>query len=173
MAAPVAEVSDQQLRAAQAAAGTTPTHDAKQVPTAAAILAITTPRVEPTTPIYPAATEISDTVKQALQLSIDNWAMHWSQQDAPAYLNSYSTDFEVPGNLTRSQWQAQRKSRLTSPSFISVSLDYDRFTIVGADEARVTFKQTYKSDRYNDVTQKFLRLKKQDDRWLISAEDSQ
>ncbi|MFT4631775.1 MAG: hypothetical protein ACI8PP_002873 [Candidatus Pseudothioglobus sp.] len=185
MAAPVAEVSDQQLLAAQSAAKTTPTGLAEEIPPqvkekenqekvpAPDITPTMTPRVENATPLYQPITRLNDAVQQALQSSIDNWAMHWSQQDALAYLNSYSPEFKTPGSLTRSQWQAQRKTRLASPTFISVSIDYDNFSIVGADEAKVTFKQTYTSDRYNDVTQKYLRLKKQDDRWLISAEGNQ
>lgn len=155
MAAPVAEVSDQQLEAVQAA-------------TAAGLATATA--VDTTAPLSEPITEISDPVKEDLQTSIDKWAMHWSQQDAPAYFDSYSEEFEVPSKMTRSQWKAQRKTRLERPEFIKVSVVYNDFNILAADEARVTFKQTYQSTRYNDVTRKFLRLKKQNDRWLISAE---
>lgn len=129
--------------------------------------------VEATTPLHQPVTQLNDAVQLALQASIDNWAAHWSKQDLPAYLNSYSEAFDVPGKLTRSQWEDQRKTRLGSPAYIGISIVYDSFEIIDADEARVTFKQTYKSDSYNDVTQKFLLLNKHDDQWLISAEGSQ
>jgi hypothetical protein len=198
MAAPLADVSEQQLQATQSAASTDlalievsvdapmevlvaaaepiveaivePITEQALEPVAAPDMAAP---VESTTPLYQPVTQLNDAVQLALQASIDNWAEHWSTQDVPAYLNSYSEAFDVPGNLTRSQWEDQRKTRLGRPAYISISVDYDSFEMTGADEARVTFEQTYNSDRYNDVTQKFLLLNKQDDQWLISAEGSQ
>lgn len=161
MAAPVAEVSDKQLLAVEAAS------------TGPAASSAATPSMAATEPLYEPVTRLSDAIQKALHTSIDNWAMHWSQQNTPAYLDSYSQEFEVPSDMTLSQWQAHRKTRVERPKSISVSVAYDDFKIIGADEARVTFKQTYKSARYSDVTQKFLRLKKQNNRWLISAEGNQ
>ena len=194
MAAPLADVSEQQLQATQSAASTDPalieeSVDAPMEILVAAAEAIVEPMTEPalapvaepdmtapvesTTPLYQPVKQLNDAVQLALQASIDNWAEHWSKQDVPAYLNSYSEAFDVPDKLTRSQWEDQRKTRLRRPAYISISVDYDSFEIIGTDEARVTFEQTYNSDSYNDVTQKFLLLNKQDDQWLISAEGSQ
>ena len=194
MAAPLADVSEQQLQAAQSVASTEPalvdvSVDAPMEVLVAAAEPIVEPMteqalkpaaepdmtapVESTTPLYQPVTQLNDAVQLALQASIDNWAAHWSKQDVPAYLNSYSEVFDVPGTLTRSQWEGQRKTRLGRAAYISISVAYDSFEIIGADEARVTFEQNYNSDSYNDVTRKFLLLNKQDDRWLISAEGSQ
>jgi hypothetical protein len=194
MAAPLADVSEQQLQAAQSIASTDPARVEASVEAPMEVLVAAaepiaepmteqalepvaepdmTAPVESTTPLYQPVTQLDDAVRQALQASIDNWAAHWSKQDLPAYLNSYSEAFDVPGKLTRSQWEDQRKTRLGSPAYIGISIVYDSFEIIDADEARVTFKQTYKSDSYNDVTQKFLLLNKHDDQWLISAEGSQ
>jgi hypothetical protein len=198
MAAPLADVSEQQLQAIQSVASIDPAlvevsveasaEAAMDVLVAAAEPVVEkmteqalepvaepamTAAVESTTPLYQPTTQLNEAVQLALQASIDNWAAHWSKQDVPAYLNSYSAAFDVPGTLTRSQWEDQRKTRLRRPAYISISVDYASFEMTGADEARVTFEQTYNSDRYNDVTQKFLLLNKQDDQWLISAEGSQ
>jgi len=190
MAAPLADVSEQQLQAAQSVASTDPALVEASVDAPMEVLVVAaepmteqalepipepdmTAPVESTTPLYQPVTQLEGAVQLALQASIDNWAAHWSKQDVPAYLNSYSEAFDVPGKLTRRQWEDQRKTRLGRPAYISISIVYDSFEIIGADEAQVTFKQTYNSDSYNDVTQKFLLLNKQDDQWLISAEGSQ
>jgi len=113
---------------------------------------------------------LTDTVRNALTYTIDLWAAAWSMQNTELYLDIYHDEFKVPSKLTRRQWEMLRKSRLTKPRSIDVNVAYDRFEIIRPDIAEVTFKQTYKSNLYRDVTTKMLTLVNTKDGWKILSE---
>ena len=76
------------------------------------------------------------------------------------------------GELSRSNWQEQRRIRLSKPRYIKVILDNVRIEILSQDLALVRFVQTYQSDSYKDQVNKQLLLNKVDGAWLISKEES-
>jgi len=123
-------------------------------------------------PLYQPVTRMDEQTRKQLESAVDGWAAAWSRQDVDDYLAWYSENFEVPGNQSRNQWEALRRSRLGRPDFISISISFEKTEIVGADEAQVTFKQTYKSNRYKDVTRKRLTLIKEAQTWRIKQERS-
>jgi len=123
-------------------------------------------------PLYQPVTRMTEQTRKQLESTVDEWAAAWSRQDVDAYLAQYSTQFNVPGNQSRSQWEALRRSRLERPDFIKITVSFDKIEIVAADQAQVDFKQTYKSDRYEDVTMKRLELIKEDEAWRIRQERS-
>jgi hypothetical protein len=116
--------------------------------------------------------DISGDVERQIKSAIDQWGRAWSDQNVPAYLASYSSEFEVPGNLSRRGWEALRRSRLTRPNRISLSIEYDSFSVVRPDVADIYFHQTYRSDLYSDVTRKRLRLQNEPGGWKIIQEKS-
>lgn len=118
-------------------------------------------------------TRLSDNIRRALTYTIDLWAAAWSTQNTELYLDIYHKDFKVPSELTRRQWQMLRKSRLKKPKSIDVAIAYHRFEIIKPDTAEVTFKQTYKSNLYRDVTTKVLTLAYTADGWKIILESAQ
>ncbi len=89
-----------------------------------------------------------------------NWARAWSTHDVEGYLSYYADDFEPAGGLARSEWEAQRRRRLTVPGDIEISLD--EVKIIAEDENSLTLEvmQSYRSDRYRDVTRKQFQLSK-------------
>jgi hypothetical protein len=115
-------------------------------------------------------TLLTDNIRLTLTYTIDLWAAAWSTQNTDLYLAMYHSDFEVPGKLTRRQWEVLRTSRLKKPKSIDVSVAYDRFEIIKPDTAEVTFKQTYKSNLYRDATTKVLILALTEDGWKIVTE---
>lgn len=115
-------------------------------------------------------TTLNDDVKQQLMETIDLWQAAWSDKNVPQYLSNYSDDFQVPAKLTRNNWEAMRRSRLTRPRYISLSIVYAKFEIVETNVADVFFKQTYRSNLYSDVTEKVLRLRREDQDWKILVE---
>lgn len=117
-------------------------------------------------------TTLDDDVKQQLMETINLWKAAWADKNVPQYLSNYSDDFEIPGKLTRKRWEALRRSRLTRPRYIDVSIAYEKFSIVETNIADVFFKQTYQSNLYRDVTNKVLRLRKEDHAWKILVERS-
>ena len=123
-------------------------------------------------PLYQPVTRINEKVRKELEAVVNRWATAWSDQDIDAYLAQYANQFNVPGNQSRNQWQALRRTRLARPGFIKVSIGFEKIEIVGADLAEITFRQTYESDRYEDVTRKRLDLVRENEEWLIKRERS-
>lgn len=120
-----------------------------------------------------AVTEITDTIKSEITSMVDLWAAAWAEQSVVQYLDYYSQDFDPPGRQSRSQWESVRRSRLTRPGDITIDIDYETFEIVENDVAEVSFKQTYRSDVYSDVTDKVLKLRKEGPYWKILEERSE
>lgn len=115
-------------------------------------------------------TELTDDLKEELMSMVDLWAAAWSEQNVPQYLAYYSEDFEVPGQQSRSAWEALRRSRLTRPGFIELEITFERFEIVEPNVVEVTFEQVYESDVYSDETMKTLTLTKEGPFWRILDE---
>ena len=117
-------------------------------------------------------TTINDDVKRQLTGTVDLWGSAWSDKNVPQYLSNYSDDFQLPGKLTRNSWEALRRSRLTRPQYINLDIVYEKFEIVETNVVDVFFKQTYQSNLFRDVTEKVLRLRKEDQVWKILVERS-
>ena len=102
---------------------------------------------------------------------IQAWAYAWSNQDVNKYLNHYAENF-TPGKngLSKSQWEEQRKARLTKPSEIQLSLVDIEFTNFQDEIMRVTFEQHYKSDTYMDKIIKSMKFVNQNGSWKILSE---
>ena len=102
---------------------------------------------------------------------ISNWAASWSARDVEGYLSFYSANFELPGALTRAQWEGQRRNRISTKSLIEVGISNLNIQVDG-DSATAEFDQAYKADKYSDNVRKTLRLKKEDGRWKIYTEQA-
>ena len=109
---------------------------------------------------------IRDTVEEVLQ----RWSNSWSAQDPDAYLNAYAENFIPSRKMSRGKWEKQRRNRITSPSFIKVTLADTEIKSLGPDHVNVQFSQNYQSDSYSDDVRKLISLQKIDDQWLITQE---
>lgn len=104
--------------------------------------------------------------------AVNAWAQAWSKKDVEAYLSHYAKDFRTPGQQSRAEWEKLRRSRIDAPKSISVELGSPKVTMEGADRARVSFRQTYRSDVFKGTSRKTLTMVKADGRWLIQDEDA-
>jgi tetratricopeptide (TPR) repeat protein len=123
------------------------------------------PPANPATP--PAQPQMSQ--RPAVIAAVGNWAKAWSDQDVDAYLSHYAADF-MTGRQSRSEWEQQRRARLTRPKFIMVAIDEPVVSFSGEDSANVRFLQHYQSDTIDSKGYKTLTLGKSDGRWLIVKE---
>jgi len=121
--------------------------------------------VAPTAPAKPAADASADVLK-----AVNGWAQAWSNKDSNAYLAYYAKDFKTPGGESRGEWEKVRRERIAAPRSISVAIESPNVTMRGPEQASVTFRQTYKSDKLTSKTRKTLELVKVDNRWLIRDE---
>jgi tetratricopeptide (TPR) repeat protein len=113
----------------------------------------------------PAANESAEVVK-----ALNGWAQAWSKKDADGYLSYYAKDFKTPGGESRADWEKARRARIAAPKSISVSVSSAKVTMAGANQASVTFRQTYKSDVLKANSVKTVIMTKSDGRWQISQE---
>lgn len=109
---------------------------------------------------------------QAIMNAVAHWAKAWSAQDVKTYLASYADSFKTPNGESRAAWEDQRKERVSKPSKISVAASNIQVKMESANMASVRFKQTYRADGTPKRTSKTLKMKKVDDRWLITQEVS-
>jgi len=98
------------------------------------------------------------------------WAKAWSENDVPAYLAHYATDFKTPDGESRSNWEAQRKARIAKPRKIQVDVEAPKVVFQESGRVTVTFRQHYRSDALNVTSNKTLVMVKSGDKWLIQQE---
>jgi uncharacterized protein (TIGR02266 family) len=102
--------------------------------------------------------------------AVTAWADAWSDQDTRAYLSAYAQSFNPPGGLSRAQWEAQRRERLARPNFIKVSISGFEMELIDNNEVRVTFSQSYRSDKFSDMVRKTMNLVWEQGTWKIASE---
>ena len=98
------------------------------------------------------------------------WAAAWSAKDVDGYLAAYAKEFKTPGGESRADWEKARRVRITAPKTIDVQVDSPKVTMKDADNASVTFRQSYKSDSLKANSTKTLELARVNGRWLIRQE---
>src|SRR6266851_3862040 len=116
-------------------------------------------------PEKPAADSNAEVLK-----AVKGWAEAWSKKDANAYLSYYAGDFKTPGGEARPAWEKTRRERIAAPKSIEVEVDSPKVTLRGNNEASVTFRQNYRSDKLTSSNTKTLELVKVDGRWQIREE---
>lgn len=101
--------------------------------------------------------------------SVEAWAKAWTDQDIQSYLNAYSEEFDTPGKMSRASWEKMREQRIVGKEAIRVVVENPLITING-NEAVVKFKQSYFSNRLNNVSNKTLTMKQEGGTWKILSE---
>ena len=151
------------------AAVTTPKEPAKPTVLAAAV-----PSAEPARPApektaadKPGAKSGSADVIE----TVNAWAKAWSSKNVEGYLAFYAKDFKTPGGEARADWEKARRQRISAPKSIVVTVEGPKVSLAADGQARVTFRQGYRSDVLkSSTTTKTLVLAKLDGRWLIQQE---
>src|SRR3954452_14509885 len=121
--------------------------------------------VAPKAPEKPAADASADVMQ-----TVNGWAQAWAKQDVDAYLGYYAKDFKTPGSEARDAWEKTRRERISGAKAIQVDVDSPKVTMHSLDQASVSFRQTYRSDKLKSQNRKTLELVKADGRWLIHEE---
>ncbi|MBW8330044.1 MAG: tetratricopeptide repeat protein [Thiobacillus sp.] len=105
-----------------------------------------------------------------VEAAVARWAQAWSSRDVDSYLAAYASDYAADG-MTRANWVAQRRARITAPQRIEVQVSDLKIERQG-NTARATFRQAYRSDRLNSTATKTLELALQNNEWRIVGETS-
>ncbi|WP_341902983.1 tetratricopeptide repeat protein [Polaromonas sp. YR568] len=146
-------------------AATAPVAPAPSAAPAAAPAAPTTkaPATEPT--------KAAPGTEKEVEAAVRAWADAWAAKDMPAYLASYSTSFDPPGNMDRKAWEQDRRLKITGKSRITVKLSNLSVSVQG-NKASAKFKQDYSADTLNISSRKTLELSKSGARWQIIREST-
>lgn len=124
---------------------------------------------QPSTDAQP-TTALSASEIGAITSTLDLWAAAWMAQNADQYLSLYSDAFELAPGESRVLWEMNRRERVSAPSYIQIDLAYDAFTRVTETTVDVKLRQSYRSDRYREISNKTLRLAKEASGWRIIGE---
>lgn len=123
-------------------------------------------------PVLAAPPVVAAGPEAELQNRVKTWAAAWSARDYSAYTGFYAPTFTPDGGLSREDWAQLRRSRISARGEISVELSDLKVRLDGADRAFVEFRQEYRSNSYNDTTQKTLEMIRVGGKWLINRESS-
>lgn len=108
--------------------------------------------------------------KRAILNTIQGWSNAWSSKNVNGYLAYYAPDFKLPGGGSRSAWAAQRRERISRPKSIRIGVEAPQVTLSDSRHARVTFKQSYRSDSLQTSSRKTLIMTRTGGQWLIQEE---
>lgn len=122
----------------------------------------TTPQAEGA-PSSPPSKAVAETVRA--------WADAWSRQNVEAYLSFYGHHFVPARGMSRRRWAELRRRRVSSPTFIEVSVHDLLVTLTSADRASARFNQRYRSNVLDSTVTKVLRLSRKNGRWKITREN--
>jgi len=119
-----------------------------------------------------AADEDASQVSSEMAALARDWAQAWSDQRADDYLGFYSRGFLIPGGMSREGWESQRRRRISRPSFIKLSLEFEASSFIDAGRGWIRFRQSYWSNSFSDVVTKRLELIREDGGWKILQESA-
>lgn len=131
-------------------------------------------KVEASKPAKPEpekAAKPDTTERDAVLAQVHGWAKAWTAQNVDSYLGYYSHEFEPPKGLSRKAWADERRARIEGKGRIRVEVGGPE-VLVNGNTAKVTFRQTYESDRLTAKSRKTLVLVKNGGKWQIKQESS-
>ncbi len=102
--------------------------------------------------------------------TVHAWATAWARKDVAGYLAHYAKDFKTPKGEARGDWEKGRKQRVSAPKKIEVGIESVKVSIGSDNDARVSFRQIYRSDVIKTAGTKTLVMVKDNGRWLIREE---
>jgi colicin import membrane protein len=126
---------------------------------------------KPVKPEAPKPAKPDTTDRDAVLAQVNGWAKAWAAQNVDSYLGYYGRDFEPPKGMSHKAWADERRSRIEGKGRIRVEISSPEVVVTG-NTAKVTFRQTYESDRLTARSRKVLVLTKNGGKWQIKQESS-
>ena len=122
--------------------------------------------------VAPVAKPVVITPEDQIRATLQDWMSAWVKKNVDAYLGFYSPRFTPSDGGKREEWVKQRTQRLAQPGTIALTVDNLNVRLTGADTAVSEFRQTYRTDAYQDIVNKTLHWQREGGRWMITQEIS-
>jgi hypothetical protein len=102
---------------------------------------------------------------------LEQWSGAWSKGDLDAYISFYEANFKNGSFATRPDWVYNRQQNISPQRGISVTLSNVKVALNDYNTvAQVTFRQQYKTNKYQDDTIKELTFQRVGELWKIIGE---
>lgn len=111
----------------------------------------------------------SNSDRDDIAKTLNDWAAAWSSKDVKKYLGYYASDFKTPRGMTRKAWSDERQARIVGKGRIIVKIERPQISISG-NTATVKFHQAYSSDRLSVSSKKTMIFAKSGGKWKIQQE---
>jgi adhesin transport system outer membrane protein len=99
-----------------------------------------------------------------------DWVATWMAKDINKYFTFYAKEF-APARYTSAKWIAERRRLVTKPGEIDIKVSDVKASAQGPYVV-TSFKQTYNSKDFKDVSQKTLTWRYVDNDWIIFKESN-
>ena len=110
-------------------------------------------------------------IEAEISTLLDLWSATWSEGDVESYLSFYDASFKNGKFATRPDWVYNRRQNISADKGIKVSLSNVKIALKEQKNiALVTFRQQYRTKRYQDDTKKELTFQRVGNEWKIIAE---
>jgi tetratricopeptide (TPR) repeat protein len=120
----------------------------------------------------PAAEPLSASSNDEVLKAVHEWISAWSSKNANKYLAMYAKNFKTPDNEARSNWEQQRRERISKPQAIVVSISNAKVKLLDDSHAAVSFIQSYRSGPLKSTTRKTLEMIRSNGKWQILSEQT-
>lgn len=122
-------------------------------------------------------TQVTTSVKQvknseSIETVLNAWSAAWSAQAVDIYLSFYHKQYKPSNGLSHKSWLQSRRYRLKKPSWIKIVLSDLNIEKNTGKQAIVSFKQSYQSNGFHDMSSKQMVLFYTNDGWRIFREKS-
>lgn len=109
--------------------------------------------------------EVLKEIKETMKI----WESAWENRDLEVYLNTYSINFKYPNNMLKKQWEQYRADRILNKKEIIITISKINYKI-NKNVVTASFIQNYKSNNYNNSSQKTLVFQYESNHWVILEE---
>jgi ketosteroid isomerase-like protein len=106
-----------------------------------------------------------------IEAAVHTWVKAWSSKDMTEYLGAYSKEFKPSGKQSRSDWEEERRQRITRKANILVRVEKIEIAVDG-NQAVARFRQIYRAGALAVSSRKTLDFVKVGDQWKIVREST-
>lgn len=107
-----------------------------------------------------------------IKMFLRSWVSAWADGDFEGYLSHYTTGRSPRSDMTREEWEAHRRARISPDQDIKIDLKLESMGLEDSGIYDVVFVQHYRSETYSDQVRKRLFLLPEAGKFRIFKEEA-